>query len=227
MVPAGYLASIWQMNFIVALWVGTTWAIIGATINYMLAYKLWEPIIKKLIHKYWKYIFVNETHYIKSEKYFQKHWNITTFLARFIPAIRQLISLPAWAFKMNFPKFAFYTWLWAWIWNLILMSIWYIAWENKELISKYSKEALNILIKYRWQGNIRELENTIERLIILRPTNGKIDVENLPEELKLQENYDIIKSIHPGFNLDVVVKKIELKYIKEAWNLSGMTIDAL
>jgi len=146
MVPAGYLASIWQMNFAIAFWVGTMWAIIWSTINYMLAYKLWEPIIKSLIHKYWKYIFVNEKHYTKSEIYFQKHWNITTFLARFIPAVRQLISLPAWAFKMNFPKFVFYTWLWAWIWNLILMSIGYVAGENKELIKAYSKEALFIVL---------------------------------------------------------------------------------
>ncbi len=146
MIPAGYLASLWQMNFAIALWVWTIWAIIWATINYMIAFKLWGPIIKAIIHKYWKYIFVNEKHYIKSETYFQKHWSITTFLARFIPAIRQLISLPAWAFKMNFAKFAFYTWLWAGIWNLILMSIWYIAGENKQLIKTYSKEALFIVL---------------------------------------------------------------------------------
>lgn len=142
MVPAWYLASLWKMNFLLAFWVWTIWAIIGATINYMLALKLWEPITKSLIHKYWKYILVNEKHYNQAEVYFEKHWSVTTFLARFIPAIRQLISLPAWAFKMNFAKFVFYTWLWAWIWNLILMSIWYIAWENEELIKEYSKEAL-------------------------------------------------------------------------------------
>ena len=146
MVPAWYLSSLWEMNFMIALWFWTLWALIWACINYFLALKLWEPITKALIHKYWKYIFVREDHYVKAEVYFEKHWNITTFIARFIPAIRQLISLPAWAFKMNFPKFVFYTWLWAWIWNLILMTIWYVAWENKELISKYSKEALFIVL---------------------------------------------------------------------------------
>ena len=142
MIPAGYLSSTWEMNFIIALWIWSGWAIIWATINYMIALKLWEPITRSLIHKYWKYIFISDSHYIKAEKYFEKHWSITTFLARFIPAVRQLISLPAWAFKMNFAKFVLYTWLGAWIWNLILMIIWYIAWENKELIAEYSKEAL-------------------------------------------------------------------------------------
>lgn len=93
--------------------------------------------------------------------------------------------------------------------------------RNSLPIVKFSKEVLNVLINHKWQGNIRELENTIERLVILQPENGKINVENLPEELKFQDNYDIIKSIHPGFNLDAVVKNIEIKYIKEALKLSG------
>ena len=146
MVPAWFLASIWKMNFYLALLVWTIWALIWASINYILALKLGEPIIKKLINKYWKYILINPSHYDKAELFFEKHWNITTFLARFIPAIRQLISLPAWAFKMNFAKFIFYTSLWAWIWSLILITIGYIAWENKELIRKYSKEALFIVL---------------------------------------------------------------------------------
>jgi membrane protein DedA with SNARE-associated domain len=67
---------------------------------------------------------------------------VTTFNGRFIPAVRQLISIPAWVFHMNFPKFLFFTGLWAGIWNMILLGIWYVAWENKELIAEYSHEAI-------------------------------------------------------------------------------------
>ena len=142
MIPAWYLVSIWKMDFLTALFFWTAWALVWATINYFLAYYLWERVIVRLLRKYWKYVFLNELHYRKAEDYFLKHWSITVFLARFIPAVRQLISLPAWAFKMNYRKFFFYTMLWAWLWNLALMSIWYLAWENKELISKYSQELL-------------------------------------------------------------------------------------
>lgn len=142
MIPAWYLASIWKMNFLIAFAAWTAWALIWATINYMLAYYLWEKVIIRLIRKYWRYVFLKESHYLKAEDYFLKHWIITIFLARFITVVRQLISLPAWAFKINFRRFFFYTWIWAWLWNLGLMTIWYIAWENKELISKYSYELL-------------------------------------------------------------------------------------
>lgn len=142
MIPAGFLSSTWEMNFWIALLVWTFWALVWATINYIIWYYLWWEKIKKLIHKYGKYFFIKEKHYEKTENYFQKHWIITTFLARFITVIRQLISLPAWVFKINFAKFFFYTGLWAGLWNLALMSIWYIAWENEKLIAKYSMELL-------------------------------------------------------------------------------------
>lgn len=146
MIPAWYLASSWSMNFYIALFAWSIWALIGACINYFIGFKLWWPVLKVLIKKYWKYVFVSENHYDLWEKYFKKHWSITTFNARFIPAVRQLISLPAWVFKMSIPKFLIYTWIWASIWNLILMYIWYIAWQNRELISEYSSLALMIVI---------------------------------------------------------------------------------
>lgn len=142
MIPAWYLSATWEMNFWLALLFWTLWALLGAIINYVLGYKLWWPIIRSLIHKYGKYFLIKDEHYQKTEIYFEKHWVITTFLARFVTVIRQLISLPAWVFKMHFGKFLFYTGLWAWLWNLILMVIWYVAWENKELIAQYTKELL-------------------------------------------------------------------------------------
>nr|MDD3719742.1 DedA family protein [Candidatus Gracilibacteria bacterium] len=146
MIPAGYLVSLGKMNFLVAFLAGTFGAITGSTINYVLGSKLGGPIIKILIHKYGKYIFLKEEHFIQAEIYFKNHGSITTLLGRFIPAVRQLISLPAGIFKMNYFKFIFYTGLGAGIWNFVLMIIGYIAGENKILIEKYSKELLIIVI---------------------------------------------------------------------------------
>lgn len=142
MIPAWYLASIWKMDFTLALMVWTFWAMVWATINYLLWYYLWSKVIHKLVKKYWKYVLITKNHYKETEIYFQKHWSMTTFLARFITIVRQLISIPAWVFKMNYTKFFLYTLAWAFIWNLVLMSVGYIAWENQALIEKYLFEIL-------------------------------------------------------------------------------------
>ncbi len=142
MIPAWYLSCTWELNFYISLFVWTFWAIIWATINYIIAFKLWEKLTLSFIRKFWKYFLINEKHYRKAENYFLKHWNITIFSARFIPGIRQIISLPAWSFEMNYRKFFFYTMIWAWIWNFILMVIGYIAWKNKDLIKQYTNSAL-------------------------------------------------------------------------------------
>lgn len=142
MIPAGVLASEGKMSFLLAFLSGTLWALFGASINYFLGKKLGSPIIKGLISKFGKYMFLSLRHYEQAETFFQKHGSVTTFNGRFIPAVRQLISIPAWVFHMNIPKFLFFTGLWAGIWNMILLGIWYVAWENKELIAEYSHEAI-------------------------------------------------------------------------------------
>lgn len=143
-IPAWYLSSIWEMNFFIAWISSLLWVLVWSTINYYLWKHYWKKIIHKLVKKYWKYILFSIDHYEKSEKYFERHWSITTFIGRFIPAIRQFISIPAWIFNMNMGKFLLYTWIWAGIWNFLLLMIWYIAWENKELIALYSYEILII-----------------------------------------------------------------------------------
>lgn len=144
MIPAWVLVERWEMSFMLALLAGTLGAWLGATINYILGFYLGGPIIKKLIHKYGKYILLNELHYIQAEQFFQKNGAITTFIGRFIPAVRQLISIPAWVFKMNFLVFSIWTILGAWIWNIILLAIGYYASDKQDLILAYFKEIVFI-----------------------------------------------------------------------------------
>jgi membrane protein DedA with SNARE-associated domain len=157
MIPAGVLVERWEMSFFLALLAGTAWAWLGATINYILGFYLGWPVIKKMIHKYGKYILLNESHYIQAEKFFEKRWAITTFIGRFIPAVRQLISIPAWIFKMNFFVFSIWTILGAGIWNIILIAIGYYASDKQDLILSYLKEIVLgllflgvIYIAYKW-----------------------------------------------------------------------------
>lgn len=109
MLPAGYLSALGKMNIYLAFLAGTAGALLGASINYFLGMYLGEPIVKKLIHKYGKYILLKEEYYDRAEAYFEKHGAITTLVGRFITVVRQLISIPAGIFKMNFAQFLLFT----------------------------------------------------------------------------------------------------------------------
>ncbi|MEZ2416195.1 sigma-54-dependent transcriptional regulator [Muriicola sp. E247] len=59
--------------------------------------------------------------------------------------------------------------------------------EYKDRLLRISPEALQVLERYHWPGNIRELENIIQRAVIM--SDGAIDIGNLPEYLKYQIDF--------------------------------------
>jgi DNA-binding NtrC family response regulator len=77
---------------------------------------------------------------------------------------------------------------------------------NKK-IPGFTEKALDVLTRYDWPGNIRELENLIERIVVLSPGDEKIDLKNIPYEILMNSGQDI---------QDVEVKKGGLIKIREA-----------
>ncbi|MCQ2369890.1 MAG: DedA family protein [Paludibacteraceae bacterium] len=147
--PAAYIASEpdSDLNIFLVVLFGTIGALIGAYINYFLALWLGRPIIYKFADtKLAHALLIDREGVEKAESYFVNHGNISTFVGRFIPAIRQLISIPAGLAKMNLGSFTLFTFLGAAIWNAVLALLGYLAHGQKDLIDKYSHELSVALI---------------------------------------------------------------------------------
>ena len=126
--PAAYKAASGnsELNVYLVVLFATIGANIGALINYFLAYFVGRPIIYKFANSRFGHMcLIDEAKVQHAEAYFEKHGALSTFVGRLIPAVRQLISIPAGLAKMKLSTFLLYTTLGAGIWNAILAAIGY------------------------------------------------------------------------------------------------------
>lgn len=113
-------------------------AMTGAIINYYLAMWIGRPVLYRLADTKWAHLLLITRESVeKAENYFVKHGKASTFIGRLVPAVRQLISLPAGLARMNISHFLLYTFLGATIWNIILAVIGYYAYDKREYILPY------------------------------------------------------------------------------------------
>ncbi len=127
MIPAAYkAASRGEMSFVLIIICGTIGALIGALVNYGLSYFLGRPIVYAFANSRFGHMcLIDQGKVEKAEMFFDRHGAISTLIGRMIPAIRQLISIPAGLAKMNLVSFMIYTCMGAAIWNCILVGIGY------------------------------------------------------------------------------------------------------
>ena len=130
--PAGYLASLGEMNIFLVILSGIVGSILGSLLNYWIASRFGRDFLLK----YSKYFFINTEKFARFEVFFNTHGEITTFVGRLIPVIRQYISFPAGLVRMNLKKFIFYTGLGAAIWCTVLAYVGYFVGNNIDIIKE-------------------------------------------------------------------------------------------
>ena len=128
--PAAYLAmQRGDMNIFAVVAVATAGALVGALINYVLSLLIGRPIVYAFANSRLGHAcLIEQAKVEKAEKYFDKHGAASTFIGRLIPAVRQLISIPAGIARMNIWVFCLYTALGALVWNAILAGLgWWLS----------------------------------------------------------------------------------------------------
>jgi membrane protein DedA with SNARE-associated domain len=135
------------LNIVLLVLAATFGALCGAFINYFLAKVLGQPIIYKFADSRLGHMCLLDSQKVEqAEKFFRDHGAISTFIGRLIPAIRQLISIPAGLSGMKLSTFAIFTALGAVIWNSVLAVLGVIAHGQSDIIQKYNSELSMILL---------------------------------------------------------------------------------
>ena len=150
--PAAFLAMTPDstLKILLVVLVATAGADLGALINYWLARWLGRPLVYRFADSRFGHIcLIDRAKVEHAEAYFRDHGAASTFFGRLIPAVRQLISIPAGLSGMPMGKFLLYTTLGAGIWNSVLALLgWFIfktfpvssTREVADLAAKYSHE---------------------------------------------------------------------------------------
>lgn len=149
--PAAYLAATsHEVNIVAVVLIATVGALIGALINYVLSVWIGRPIVYRFADSRFGHACLIDRQKVENaERYFDRHGAVSTFIGRLIPAVRQLISIPAGLARMNVGKFMIYTSLGALTWNVILAAL---GWWLGQVVSReelYAKvEEYNSYLTY-------------------------------------------------------------------------------
>ena len=125
MIPAGFLAARGELGMsplsavAAATAIGVAGSLAGAYVNYFLA--LW--VGKPFLEKYGRWFFLPPAALDRACDVFNRYGAATTFVCRMVPAIRQLISIPAGISRMPFLSFTIFTALGAGVWTAILSGV--------------------------------------------------------------------------------------------------------
>lgn len=125
--PAAWKAMVDDsMNIFLVVVFATVGADIGALVNYFLARWLGRPIVYRFADSRIGHMCLIDREKVEhAEAYFRQHGAASTFFGRLVPAVRQLISIPAGLAGMRLDKFLFFTTLGAGVWNAILALLGY------------------------------------------------------------------------------------------------------
>ena len=103
--PAAYWAARGELNIWGVILAATAGSWTGSAASYWVAYKLGRP----LVARYGKYVMLPPKKLEKADLWFAAYGAGGIFVARLLPAIRHVISLPAGLFRMDFKKFSIMT----------------------------------------------------------------------------------------------------------------------
>ena len=127
--PAAYFALQHNssLNIFTVIVMATVGAYLGSIINYGVSVLLGRPIVYAFADSRVGHLLrLNREKLEHAESFFQRKGPASIFVARLLPVVRHLISIPAGLARMNFATFSLFTVLGAGLWNIVLAALGYM-----------------------------------------------------------------------------------------------------
>lgn len=132
---AGSLVAQGRFSFFQLALVGALGSVLGSSLAYYIGFKGGRP----LVNKYGRYILISQHDLDLVEKFFGRFGSLSAFLGQLLPVVRSFIAFPAGAAKMNYYKFATYTFVGSLLWSLALVYFGMKLGENWESLREKMK----------------------------------------------------------------------------------------
>ncbi|MFE6076460.1 DedA family protein [Paenibacillus sp. NPDC057886] len=156
---AGYLVYHGQLSLVQAVIFGT----LGCLLQHVILYAIGRYGGRILVDKYGKYLHIKSKHVDMTERWFQKYGVGVVFTSRFIPVVRQAISIPAGIVKMNIFIFLLFSGLASIPWAILFVFLGKTLGENwkniNEIAAPYTQPflwgAVGLMFIYVWFKSIK------------------------------------------------------------------------
>jgi membrane protein DedA with SNARE-associated domain len=153
---AGVASAQGKLDFALVVLAGTTGAMLGNTVWYLAARALGVDRLRPIIHRYGKWLTVNWSEVKRAQRWFALHGSAFVFLARMLPTVRSLVSVPAGLLKMRFRTFFIASTLGTAGWTLLLAAAGFKLQENVGEVERFIGPVANavmivLVIGYVWR----------------------------------------------------------------------------
>lgn len=134
---AGFSAARGDLSFVGVVLAGALGSLLGQLPLYYLGRWVGEDKLIAWADRYGKWLTVSGAEVKKADDWFDRHGHKAVFLARLVPGLRSLISIPAGLSEMRLPTFMLYSALGTALWALLLAALGGLLGENYGLVDTY------------------------------------------------------------------------------------------
>jgi membrane protein DedA with SNARE-associated domain len=138
---AGFVIAEGRLGWAGVIMAATLGSIVGSLIGYAIGAFGGRPFARR----FGRYLLLDQEDLDAADRFFQRRGGITILVARFIPVVRHLISIPAGMGRMPLLPFCLFTVAGAGLWNSFLTWCGFVLRRNWSVIMRYS-HAIDIVV---------------------------------------------------------------------------------